>query len=170
MLYAAYGSNLHPVRLQRRISTARLLGAKLLPGSDIAFHKRGKDGSGKCSIADGRRGVFVAVYEIEADALATLDRIEGVGEGYDKVTLDVPDFGQCHSYRASPAYIDDDLKVFDWYRQLVWLGCRFHGFPDGYADRILSAETTIDPDRRRRGEQWRLVATLAAALDARGAG
>ncbi|MDX1515988.1 MAG: gamma-glutamylcyclotransferase family protein [Woeseiaceae bacterium] len=164
MRYAAYGSNLHPLRLQQRLASMKLLGTQRLGTRSLAFHKRGRDGSGKCSISVGSDSLFVAVYEIDPDGLARLDRIEGVGTGYDRIVVDVPGYGACHSYRASPSYVDESLKPFDWYRELVLLGCRYHGFPPDYTDRIRRADTMEDPDRNRRSEQWRLAAMLEAAL------
>lgn len=46
--YLAYGSNLHPLRLTARVSSARPLGTVPMPGYKIAFHKRSIDHSGKC--------------------------------------------------------------------------------------------------------------------------
>ena len=45
MLYAAYGSNLHPARLSRRAPSAEFVGTALLPGWELRLHKRGQDGS-----------------------------------------------------------------------------------------------------------------------------
>ena len=42
MLYAAYGSNLHPVRLSARVRAARLLGAGSVTGWELRFNKRGQ--------------------------------------------------------------------------------------------------------------------------------
>ena len=37
MLYAAYGSNLHPVRLRERVPSAELLGTGVLEGRELRF-------------------------------------------------------------------------------------------------------------------------------------
>lgn len=44
----AYGSNLHPLRLRKRVSTANLIGIVEMQGYQLAFHKRSTDESGKC--------------------------------------------------------------------------------------------------------------------------
>lgn len=51
MRYFAYGSNLCVRRLRRRVPSARALGPARLDGWTLRWHKRGEDGSGKCSIA-----------------------------------------------------------------------------------------------------------------------
>ena len=46
LLYAAYGSNLHPGRLQKRVDSARLEGTAFVADLSLTFDKRGVDGSG----------------------------------------------------------------------------------------------------------------------------
>ena len=66
MLYAAYGSNLHPGRLRKRVPSADLVGCAKIEGWSLNFNKRGKDGSGKCSIGVSRNSfVYVAVYDMD---------------------------------------------------------------------------------------------------------
>ena len=48
LLYFAYGSNLHPERLRERVPSAESLGVARLEAHVLRFHKRGRDGSGKC--------------------------------------------------------------------------------------------------------------------------
>jgi len=50
LYYFAYGSNLHPLRLQARLSSAQLIGTTILPGYALKFHKLGHCLSGKCNI------------------------------------------------------------------------------------------------------------------------
>ncbi len=157
MLYAAYGSNLHPLRLGRRLESAAFRGTAFLPGWSLEFYKLSKDGSGKCSIRTGSRGVHLAIYDmVGADRLA-LDRIEGLGAGYDELSLEVPGFGRCFSYAAADTHIDKSLMPYDWYSALVLAGALFHGFPEDYVGRIRSVATTRDPDGDRHRSMWDLV-------------
>lgn len=165
MRYAAYGSNLHPERLRARTPSARLLGAAPLPGWTLRFHKRSKDGSGKCMIANGGSGIHVAIYEIDTPDKQSLDRIEGLGLGYNEVIIDVPEFGACASYVADPAYIDGTLNVYDWYRELVLLGARFHSFPDAYMRELAATPAIEDPEPERRDRNWAIVSTIAPDMD-----
>lgn len=157
MRYAAYGSNLHPLRLGKRLSSAQLITTALLPRWSLHFHKRGNDKSAKCSILAGGSGLHCAVFEISAEDKLVLDRIEGVGFGYSEIMLSIPAVGDCASYIAEESHIDDSLLPYDWYHELVLLGAHAHGFPGDYLKRIKSRSALRDPDPDRRTEQWKTV-------------
>lgn len=152
MYYAAYGSNLHPLRLAERTPSARLVGAACVPGYRLHWHKRGMDGSGKCDIRPADDQVYVAVFDIDAAEGRCLDRIEGVGRGYRRGRLQVPEFGSCITYFAADDCVDDGLLPFGWYRELVLLGCRYHGFPADYRAAIEAVPYRADPDPARRSD------------------
>lgn len=158
--YAAYGSNLHPLRLRLRVPSARLLGAGHIAANGLHFHKRSADGSAKCGILGPGDGVHVAVYEIRASDKPLLDEIEGLGTGYDQLTVAVPGFGQCFSYAAMASHISDGLNPYDWYREMVLIGCRRHGFPDDYIAEIRRISVDRDPDVGRSRENWEIVELL----------
>jgi len=63
MLYAAYGSNLHPDRLKQRVPSARLCGPSVVEGWGLRFHKRGQDESSKCDMISSSEMLYLAVYE-----------------------------------------------------------------------------------------------------------
>jgi len=157
MWYAAYGSNLHPIRLSERIASAQLVTTSFLPNWSLQFHKRSNDGSGKCSILSGGNGIHVAVFDISAADKLVLDRIEGLGVGYSETLLSIPGIGPCVSYVAEQSHIDDSLVAYDWYKELVLLGARVHGFPDSYLDRINSVPARQDPNPDRRVDSWKIV-------------
>ena len=99
MLYLAYGSNLTPARLSARVGNLDVLGTVPLPGYRLEFSKRGADGSGKCTlIAAPGSHAWGAIYRIADGAKATLDKIEGLGHGYDATWWDLPTFGECYVY------------------------------------------------------------------------
>ena len=160
MQYAAYGSNLHPGRLVRRVASAQLLGTAFLPDWSLRFHKRSVDTSGKCTVEQGSSGVHFAVYDISEADRGVLDRIEGVGSGYDVIDLDVPGFGPCFSYAASESHIDETLDPYDWYQALVHVGARALGFPADYVKRIAAVPATRDTDPARHREMWDLVNSI----------
>ena len=162
--YLAYGSNLHPERIGER------LGRSFAPehrgelrGHSLRFHKRSfKDGSGKCSAyktGDPLDVVHGVVYSMSADEKLHLDRLEGLGRGYEEaevmVTVDSTGEGAfCKevtalAYISSQAYIDARLKVFTWYKAYVLAGAIYHGFPKEYIEMIEGVETVIDPDLAR---------------------
>ena len=92
VLYFAYGSNLCLRRMRRRASSARRTAAATLPGYVLKWSKKGVDGSGKCTIAAARRdaiGVHGVLYRLSAEEKAQLDVVEGLGTGYDEVSVTV---------------------------------------------------------------------------------
>ena len=159
-LYAAYGSNLHPQRLRERIRSATLRGTGFLRKYTLQFHKRGQDLSAKCGFSGCGQGLHVAIYAVNEADRKTLDRIEGVGKGYDVDEISVPEFGRCFTYVAARTHIDELLHPFDWYREMVLLGCRRHAFPVPYCERIAALPVIEDPDPVRSAENWRTVELL----------
>ena len=162
--YAAYGSNLHPLRLAARAPSARLLGTGRVPGWTVMFNKRSdRDGSAKCSITQSAADLFVAVYEMSAADKRALDRIEGLGAGYDEHLLEPTGFGRCVTYRASRSHECYDRLPYDWYREMVVIGCAALNMPAAYAAGIAAVRAVVDPDEARRRDQWRVVMRLRRA-------
>jgi gamma-glutamylcyclotransferase len=155
MRYAAYGSNLHPLRLQARTPSSRLLGTSVIGGRALRFHKRSVDGSGKCNVVPTDGEVHVAVYEIAAEEKPRLDAAEGVG--YCARTIDVAGFGECFIYIADDSHIDDALSPYSWYRELVLMGCEYLEFPQRYIDGVSSIESHRDPDFERHTKHMAIV-------------
>lgn len=159
--YAAYGSNLHPLRLANRVPSARQLGTGFLPGYGLRFNKRSwKDGSGKCNVVAGGSGVHLAIFSIAESERSILDGFEGLGAGYEHFTIEAEGFGTCSSYIAAPDAVDDSLRPFDWYRDMVLLGCAFNRFPASYARTIERVAAVQDPDARRARGEWLTVSAL----------
>lgn len=160
LLYLAYGSNLLPERLRARVPSAHLSGIVRLRGWSLRFHKHGQDGSAKCDLlhtASAGDVAHGAVYEIAAEERVQLDKAEGLGCGYDLAWLDLEAFGRVFLYRAAQTHVDERLKPFSWYRDLVEAGARFHRFPAAYVARIREVEALEDPDRERHGRNLALL-------------
>jgi len=150
--YLAYGSNLHPRRLQQRVPSARLTGTFGLMGWQLNFHKRGQDASAKCNIIQtGKTAdvVYGAVYEMLFGEKAALDRVEGLNTGYRLEQMDIAEHGSVFFYVAEQEYIDNDLLPFGWYKELVMAGGRFHAFPQTYLAAIASVKAITDTDELR---------------------
>jgi gamma-glutamylcyclotransferase len=162
MLYAAYGSNLHPLRLRRRVPSARLLGNATLDGWSLRFHKRSwRDGSGKCTLVrEAGRCAHLAVYHIAPVERPRLDRAEGLGRGYEHREVELPRFGQAFTYLGAESHLDPSLAPFRWYRRLVLLGCLRHGFPEAYVERVRRQPAVSDPDPGRRARHVALLSAL----------
>jgi gamma-glutamylcyclotransferase len=157
--YLAYGSNLFPPRLGDRIAVHGVAGVVSLADTALVFHKRGADGSGKCSLEPCAGAVaYGVVYRIDTAARATLDRIEGVGHGYAVEQLEDPSLGACFFYRAEAAALDATLAPYDWYHGYVLAGARHHALPAAYVASIEAVPVVIDPDVTRRAENLALLA------------
>lgn len=163
LYYFAYGSNLLSRRLAARTPSARPLGIARLPGHRLYWHKRGRDGSGKCDAAlTGDRGdaVVGVVYRLDAGERAALDRAEGLGAGYHGAEHDFVVAGRALSaffYRADAGAVDPALAPFDWYHALVVAGAREHRLPADYIAALQRA-TVDDPDAERRRAHFALLA------------
>jgi len=161
--YLAYGSNLHPLRLEARIP-ARLLGTVRLHHWRLAFHKAGADGSGKCDLVAATGAcAFGAVYAIEAWHKPRLDAIEG--EGYAVRELEVELDGRrlaAFAYVARPGWIDPGARPHRWYRQLVLWGALHHRFPARYVEAIAGMPAMHDGKLPRRRRHQALLARMRA--------
>jgi hypothetical protein len=156
--YFAYGSNMSSRRLIARVPDARPLGTGVLGGHELRFHKRGKDGSGKCDAhqvdRDDARVVGV-LFEVSPEGKTILDRIEGLGAGYEEklVTVTTPDGNRtlAHTYYATD--IADGLLPYCWYRHHVLSGAREFGLPADYVRSIASVPHVSDGDAVRRARE-----------------
>ncbi len=163
MLYFAYGSNMSVKRLRARISSARVVCTAFLPGHELKFHKHGDDDSAKCDAAEvgGPAEVIGVVYDIHSADKAVLDKIEGVGCGYEQKTVAVvTEVGlplEAVTYYATR--INPDLKPFAWYKEHVLRGAREHDLPDHYIEMISAVEAMEDP---RTGRHSREIAIYGA--------
>ena len=156
--YFAYGSNMSSARLLARTPGARPLGTFILDHHDLRFHKRGRDGSGKCDAfftgldSDSVHGVL---FEIAVHEKRALDRIEGLGAGYDEKQVSVRSRDGVRV--SATTYVATDiaaqLSPFSWYLQHVIVGAREAPLPEQYLRRkILAVEAMADHDPAR---DWR---------------
>lgn len=154
--YFAYGSNLHPHRLKQRIPSSAPIDQAHLHQHRLRYHKNGGDGSAKCNVVstgDHMDWVIGVVYEMLASELHILDKVEGLGYGYDREVCEVKmgdDFAEAYIYVAQPEYIDDDSRPYCWYRDFVVEGARHHQLPEDYINQHLDVEFISDSDDDRR--------------------
>jgi len=104
--------------------------------------------------------VFLAIYEIDLAEKRKLDLAEGLGSGYNEITISVPDYGDCLTYIADEAATDEALHPIDWYREMVIVGCEYNQFPSDYLQAIRATESCADTDDRRSRREWELVEEL----------
>lgn len=161
-VYFAYGSNLSTARLRRRVPSARRHRVGFVHDYDVVFTKQGQDGSAKATLttAPGRRA-HGCVFMMDAHHKVDLDRVEGLGVGYEehivRVEIDDGDVVEAFTYVATSTHIDDGLRPFDWYAALVEHGAREHGLPGSVTERYAAIETVADHDLARAERHWALV-------------
>lgn len=163
--YIAYGSNLHPLRLQQRLGRVIPAARLQLEGFALRFHKRGGDNSAKVDLVRSKNEtaepVFAALYQLETEQLDRLDRFEG---GYQRTTLQVElPGGDCVgaiTYCAEQHRIDPALKPFDWYLGLIRAGSEALDFSEEYQRWLAAIARRHDDDQARADEQHRLIEAL----------
>jgi gamma-glutamylcyclotransferase len=146
--YLAYGSNLHPLRLQERTPSANAVALIKMAGQRLTFHKRSKDCSGKCNLIKDEASVAYGVlYEIDPSEFHALHAAEGPGYilQQSKIVFDGLVY-MAMVYIARSESIGYDLLPYDWYRDLVVLGAEFYGFPDYYLASLRGTPSLTDQD------------------------
>lgn len=154
MLYFAYGSNMLRERIchPNRVPGARWLQTGYVIGRKLAFHKRSKDGSGKCDIPLSGRStdrVYGVVYEVPEEQMGALDAVEALGHGYCRTTIEVlsEDLSPLTAdvYLGDPPYLDPALSPYTWYKDLVLCGARQNGFSQQLLNAIADVPALDDP-------------------------
>ena len=157
LLYFAYGSNmlLSRIRQQDRAPSARVVTTATLPGHMLMFHKRASDGSAKCDVVPSEgadRAVYGVIFAIPENERLSLDRAEGLGNGYHTKQVSVVGAKEtlsAFSYAADPGHIAPSLLPYIWYKELVLAGARQHALPESYIGEIEKVAAIADPDRTR---------------------
>ncbi|QDT43555.1 hypothetical protein Pan241w_36570 [Gimesia alba] len=168
--YFAYGSNLHPARLESRIGGCVIAEVAFLESAALCFHKKGLDCSGKCDIVFGKTsatGVWGVVYQISSEQKIILDQHESLGAGYQiletRVITRQKQVLPVYTYQAMSDFIDPSLKPFDWYHELVFQGALFHGFPPDYLAHLQGVSQIPDHKPARADKHERLLKTIRDA-------
>lgn len=163
--YFAYGSNLHPGRLLERVPSAQVAGASVLSGHEVRFGKRGLDGSGKCTVravASPAALVHGILYAMRRSERAALDAVEGPDYQRLQTTFRLGfETVEGFYYEARDYAFHNDLEPFDWYRELVVCGARFHNFPATYIENLAAVRSRPDPDPERAAAMLALLARLS---------
>ncbi len=151
--YFAFGSNLNHYRLHQRIGDYRKVGIGYLADHKLAFNKRGGDDSGKCTvISSPENKVWGVICRITREQKEQLDYFEGVGHGYDAVIKKIATSGKIIDavlYQAQLDAMDDGLMPFDWYKEFVLTGAKYHRLPDEHIKTIDQVVTIADADLAR---------------------
>jgi hypothetical protein len=152
IFYFAYGANVHPGWLQRRIPHAEPIGAAALPGYRLAFRKRGRDGAARSdacpSDAPGAR-LPGALYRLRAP---DRERLGAAGAGYRAEQVSVESaLGRVEAitWVAEPAQVSVGLLPWDWYVDLIRAGAALLQLSEAHRAWLASVPTATDPDDDR---------------------
>ncbi|MGI9295941.1 MAG: gamma-glutamylcyclotransferase family protein [Pseudomonadales bacterium] len=150
MLYFSYGSNMSSKRIRQRVPSAEFIAVSTLSMHELRFHKSSKDGSAKCDAFETRDQnsiVIGVVFEVSEPEKLELDRVEGLGFGYDeKIVVVTSTNGE--SMKASTYYatdIEPSRKPYHWYKEHVVRGAKENGLPAHYVENIATIESVADP-------------------------
>ena len=158
-LYFAYGSNMLEQRLKERVGSALPFSNAWIRGYEVRFRKISIDGSGKADLVetgDLEDIVHGVVYQFDPADWHALDKHEGAtgtNPGYDRVPIQVhTDSGSrdVTTYLARRGRIDESLKPYTWYRDLILCGAEQHGLPEDYRQKIENTMDIPDPDENRK--------------------
>ena len=155
-------------RLIARVPSATVLGKARLSEYTLAWHKAGSDGSGKCSIVKTSKresNVWGVLYEIDPAEKLNLDRIEGLGYGYDEITVQLEinreTLSAC-TYIATD--IAPSLKPFQWYKNFVVYGAIQNKLPQHYITILKTTESIKDKDKKRQLESRNILKNVLKDL------
>jgi gamma-glutamylcyclotransferase (GGCT)/AIG2-like uncharacterized protein YtfP len=164
MKYFAYGSNMCTNRLKERVPSCESLSVAVLKEHRLRFHKKSKkDGSGKCNAYyTGNRHdeVIGVVFEIDPADKLKLDRAEGLRHGYNKKAVRVSwKKGRLAAfmYEADEWAIDDTLRPYTWYKDVVIKGATEHNLPEAYVKHLEAVPADIDPDSQREQAKRQII-------------
>lgn len=162
MNYFSYGSNMSAQRLGARVARFDRVGVYRLDRHDLRFHKVGQDGSGKCDAfhtGDDAHFILGVLYRIDRQAKDILDRIEGLGNGYDAINVRVHAAGRKESgFTYVATRISPDVTPFSWYLRHVIEGATAAALPAAYVNRLNALDSLKDPDRVREDRELSIYA------------
>lgn len=160
-LHFAYGSNMLSRRLRARTPSATAVGVGYVSGRRLTFDKVSQDGSGKCDIATTANDTdraYGVLFEIDVREKATLDRREGLGNGYREEEIDVvTDAGTQRALAYVATAKEPALRPYHWYKALVVAGAVEHALPAAYLDWLRTCDSKQDPNETRRAKNEALL-------------
>ncbi len=160
--YFAYGSNMLTSRLKARVPSAEPVAVASLEGHTLRFHKSSTDGSGKGDAYETGNPddlVWGVVFELDEVEKGLLDRVEGLGYGYEEKTveLEMRNGERMEAVTYYATNIDEELLPYEWYKDLVLYGAKEHGLPEHHIEYIESIESKKDLKESRREENRSLL-------------
>ena len=160
-LYFAYGSNMLEQRLKYRVGSAEFFSNAWIHGYEVRFHKISIDDSGKADLVQTGNPediVHGVVYQFDPDHWHALDKHEGAignNPGYDRAAIQIHTDSETFNvttYLARRARIDESLKPYIWYLELIRCGAEQRGLPEDYRRKIENIVDIPDPEENRPGK------------------
>ena len=161
-VYLAYGSNMARARIEARLGSCEHLGVAWAPEYRLTFHKRGRDGSGKCDAhytGKGTDRLYGILYRLTAAQSSSLDRFEG--PDYERREFTVYTGAgdtAAYAYAARAHTIDTSLLPYDWYHAFVLAGANEGELPGHYVAYIEAISVRLDADAARAKANRRVLA------------
>ena len=145
-------------RLLERAPSATFLSIATLKEHRLKFHKKSKDGSGKCDAehtTEQNDCVIGVVFAMSAADKEELDRKECQNFGYKKktVTVTLENGNRIEASTYCAVETDADLSPYSWYKEHVLRGARENNLPHAYVALIEKIETLPDPDMNRHDRE-----------------
>lgn len=153
-------------RLRDRVPSAKKVELVILYEHQLMFHKKSKDGSGKCDAYEtGNKADYVIgiLFIINPDEKHKLNDCEGLGNGYEEkeviVRLESGDTHKAFTYYATD--INPDLKPYDWYKEHVVRGAQENNLPPDYIAMIMNVESVPDPEKSRENKEMSIYKSIS---------
>lgn len=151
-------------RIKERISSYSIIGIGYVKNHCLRFHKISIDQSGKADayyLNASEEKVWGVIGEVDEKSKNTLDKIEGLGKGYNQKTLTIHMQDgktiQTLIYVADKDYIDSKLKPYDWYKEIVLRGSIENALPNEYIKKIEGIESIFDKNEERREINFKII-------------
>ncbi len=157
--YFAYGSNMLEERLRKRCPSAIFCGIAYVCGYELRFNKRSKDCSGKANIVkikNNKNKLYGVIFKINKNELSKLDKAEG--NGYERkddfIVVKVNNNQEIivTTYFAKRGAINENLKPYHWYKQLILWGAIKAKLPNNYLAKLVAIKAERDYDEKRNEE------------------
>lgn len=143
-------------RLIDRVPSATFISIAKLKEHRLQFHKKSKDGSGKCNAeytSNPNDCVIGVVLEISASEKDALDRKEGLGYEDKTVSVLMENGEQIEVVTYYATKIDATLKPYHWYKEHVLRGAKENNLPTVYISMIEKTESLPDPKPDRHKQE-----------------
>ncbi len=141
-------------RILQRVPSAEFIAVSTLSMHELRFHKSGKDGSAKCDAfeTDDQSSIVIGVvFKISEPEKLELDRVEGLGKGYEEkiVVVNSTDGEEMKAATYYATDINPAHKPYHWYKEHVVRGANENGLPAYYVEKITSIKSITDPKPER---------------------